>query len=156
MRSPWLWAGVAALSACAWPQAARSQDLDFSKVEIIAEKLGPNAYMLTGSAGVDPSHEDAAGGRIGVLAGPDGVLMIDSQYAQLSDKVLAAVRKISTGPIRYLVNTHIHRDHTAGNAFFAKQGALIFARQELREGMVRLGKAPNAASNPVANPSGFP
>ena len=112
--------------------------------------------MLTGSAGLDPSHEDAAGGRIGVLAGPDGVLMIDSQYSQLADKVLAAVRKIGGGPIRFLVNTHIHRDHTQGNAFFAKQGAVIFAREELRDGMVRLSKTPNAAANPVANPAGFP
>src|SRR5207249_6309296 len=92
----------------------------------------------------------------GVLAGPDGVLMIDSQYTQLTDKVLAAIRKISNGPIRYLVNTHIHRDHTAGNAFFAKQGAVIFAREELRDGMVRLSQAPNASANPVANPAGFP
>src|SRR5215813_11440990 len=116
MKSAWLLLGLAALSTSAW-----AQNIDFSKVEIITQQLGPNAYMLTGSAGVDPSHEDAAGGRIGVLAGPDGVLMIDSQYAQLGDKVLAAVRKISNGPIRYLVNTHIHRDHTPGNAFFAKQ-----------------------------------
>src|SRR5215467_12488226 len=154
MKSAWLLTVVlafATLCTNGW-----SQEMDFNKVEIIAEQLGPNVYMLTGSAGVDPSHEDAAGGRIGVLAGPDGVLMIDSQYAQLGDKVLAAVRKISNGPIRYLVNTHIHRDHTAGNAFFAKQGALIFARQELREGMVKLSKAPNAAANPVANPAGFP
>ncbi len=64
--------------------------------------------------------------------------------------------KISTGPIRYLVNTHIHRDHTAGNAFFAKQGAVIYAREELREQMVRLSQAPNAAKNPVADPAGFP
>jgi cyclase len=84
--------------------------------EIITEQLGPNVYMLTGSAGLDPSHEDAAGGRIGVLAGPDGILMIDSQYVQLADKVLAAIKRINTGPIRFLVNTHIHRDHTAGNA----------------------------------------
>src|SRR5215472_10930794 len=135
---------------------ASAQVMDFAKVEIITEKLAPNVYMLSGSAGIDPSHEDAAGGRIGVLAGPDGVLMIDSQYAQLGDKVLAAVRKIDSGPIRFLVNTHIHRDHTAGNAFFARQGAVIFAREELRDGMVRLSQAPNAASNPVANPAGFP
>jgi cyclase len=148
-----------ALPAVAWMQArtvASAQVMDFSKVEIVTEKLGPGAYMLSGSAGLDPSHEDAAGGRIGVLAGPDGVLMIDSQYAQLSDKVLAAVRRISPAPIRFLVNTHIHRDHTAGNAFFAKQGALILAREELRDAMVRLSKAPNAATNPVANPAGFP
>jgi glyoxylase-like metal-dependent hydrolase (beta-lactamase superfamily II) len=135
---------------------AFAQLIDFAKVEIITEKLAPNVYMLSGSGGLDPSHDDAAGGRIGVLAGPDGVLMIDSQYAQLGDKVLAAVRKISDAPIRYLVNTHIHRDHTAGNAYFAKQGAAIFAREELRDGMVRLSKAPNAAGNPVANPAGFP
>ncbi len=155
MKSAWL---LSARLAC-WRRfstSAWAQQLDFDKVEIITEQLGPNVYMLTGSAGLDPSHEDAAGGRIGVLAGPDGVLMIDSQYAQLADKVLAAIRKISTGPIRFLVNTHIHRDHTAGNAYFAKQGAVIFAREELREGMVRLSKAPNAATNPVADPAGFP
>jgi cyclase len=154
MKSAWLVSVSLALASFA--TNASGQQMDFSKVEIITEKLGPNVYMLTGSAGLDPSHEDAAGGRIGVLAGPEGILMIDSQYAQLKDKVLAAVRKIDGGPIRFLVNTHIHRDHTAGNAFFAKQGAVIFAREELRDGMVRLSQAPNAASNPVANPAGFP
>src|SRR6266480_7921230 len=87
-----------------------AQQMDFDKVQIITEQLGPNVYMLTGSGGLDPSHDDAAGGRIGVLAGPDGILMIDSQYVQLAEKVLAAVRRIDGGPIRYLVNTHIHRD----------------------------------------------
>jgi cyclase len=153
MKSAWLLVG---LTSAALATSASAQVMDFNKVEIITEQLGPNAYMLSGSAGLDPSHEDAAGGRIGVLAGPDGVLMIDSQYAQLNEKVLAAVRRISNAPIRYLVNTHIHRDHTAGNAFFAKQGAVIFAREELRDGMIRLSKAPNASSNPVANPDGFP
>jgi cyclase len=149
MKSAWLLVG---LTSAAVATSALAQEMDFNKVEIITQQLGPNVYMLTGSSGLDPSHEDAAGGRVGVLAGPDGVLMIDSQYAQLTDKVLAAVRRISNGPIRYLVNTHIHRDHTAGNAFFAKQGAVIFAREELREGMVGLSKAPNAG----ANPAGFP
>jgi len=152
MRRAWLLlAAVAPLSGL-----ALAQTMDFNEVEILTEQLGPNVYMLSGSSGLDPSHEDAAGGRIGVLAGPDGVLMIDSQYVQLAEKVLAAVRRIDRGPIRYLVNTHIHRDHTAGNAFFAKQGAVIFAREELRESMVKLSQAPNASSNPVANPAGFP
>jgi cyclase len=152
MRRAWLLlAGLAAV-----PLSVLAQTMDFAKVEILTEQLGPNVYMLTGSSGLDPSHEDGAGGRIGVLAGPDGVLMIDSQYVQLADKVLAAVRRIDSGPIRYLVNTHIHRDHTAGNSFFAKQGAVIFAREELRQSMVQLSKAPNASSNPVANPAGFP
>jgi cyclase len=154
MKSAWLLSvGLAFATLCT---SGWSQEMDFNKVEIIAEQLGPNVYMLTGSAGLDPSHEDAAGGRIGVLAGPDGILMIDSQYVQLADKVLAAIRRINTGPIRLLVNTHIHRDHTAGNAYFAKQGAIIFAREELREGMARLSNMPNASANPVANPAGFP
>lgn len=154
MKPAWLLSMGLALAlpaASGW-----SQEMDFNKVRIITERLAPNVYMLTGSAGLDPSHEDAAGGRVGVLAGPDGILMVDAQYAQLTDKVLAAVRQISTGPIRFLVNTHIHRDHTAGNAFFAKQGAVILAREELREGMVRLAQAPGAAGNPVADPAGFP
>jgi cyclase len=155
MRRAWLLlAGLGGLAAVPLPVLA--QTMDFAKVEILTEQLGPNVYMLTGSSGLDPSHEDAAGGRVGVLAGPDGVLMIDSQYVQLADKVLAAVQRIDRGPIRYLVNTHIHRDHTAGNAFFAKQGAVIFAREELRQSMVQLSKAPNASSNPAANPAGFP
>jgi hypothetical protein len=154
MKSAWLVA--AGLALVLLPTTGRSQQMDFDKVQIITEKLGTNVYMLTGSGGLDPSHDDAAGGRIGVLAGPDGILMIDSQYAQLGDKVLAAVKKIDGGPIRFLVNTHIHRDHTAGNAFFARQGAVIFAREELRDGMVRLSQGPNAAGNPVANPAGFP
>lgn len=152
MRRAWLL--LATLAAA--PLSVLAQTMDFAKVEILTEQLGPNVYMLSGSSGLDPSHEDAAGGRIGVLAGPDGILMIDSQYAQLGEKVLAAVRRIDSGPIRYLVNTHIHRDHTAGNAFFARQGAVIFAREEMRESMVKLSQAPNAASNPVANPAGFP
>jgi cyclase len=158
MKSAWLLVGLtsAALATGAWGTSASAQTMDFGKVEIIPQQLGPNVWMLTGSPNIDPSHPDGAGGRIGVLVGPDGVLMIDSQYAQLGDTVLATVRRLSDKPIRYLVNTHIHRDHTAGNAYFAKQGAVIFARQELRDGMVRLSKQPNAASNPVADPVGFP
>ena len=154
MKSAWLL--LAGLTVVPLSTIGFAQQMDFDKVQIITEQLGPNVYMLTGSSGLDPSHEDAAGGRMGMLAGPDGILLIDSQYVQLAEKSLAAVRRISSGPIRYLVNTHIHRDHTAGNAFFAKQGAVIFAREELRAGMVALSKAPNAASNPVANPAGFP
>jgi cyclase len=153
MRFIWLLAGLTSAAVAA---SASAQEMDFNKVEIITERIASSLYILTGSSGLDPSHEDAAGGRIGVLTGPDGMLMIDSQYAQLSDKVLAAIRRIGDGPIRYLVNTHIHRDHTAGNAFFARQGAVILAREELRDGMVRLSQAPNAAANPVANPAGFP
>jgi len=132
---------TAAVSASAYAQ------IDYAAIQIITDKVAPNLYMLSGSAGTDQNHQDAAGGRIGVLAGPDGVLMVDSQYTQISDKVLAAVKRISNGPIRYLVNTHIHIDHTGGNAFFAKQGAVIYAREELREEM--LHPPPQANGNPA-------
>jgi cyclase len=117
--------------------AAFGQGIQYDKIEIKTDKIAPNLYMLSGSENVDPGHPDGAGGRIGVLAGPDGILMVDAQYLQVGDKVLAAIRRIDPGPIRYLVNTHIHGDHTAGNATFAKLGAVIFAREELRQGMLR-------------------
>ena len=114
-----------------------AQGIDYAKIEILTEKIAPNLYMLSGSGGADPGHQDAAGGRIGVLAGPDGIFMVDAQYAQVTDKVVAAIRKISNEPIRFLVNTHVHVDHTGGDANFVKMGAVLFAREELREEMSR-------------------
>jgi cyclase len=137
---------LVALALC-FPMSAAAQIADFSKVEITTEKIAPNLYMLSGSAGLDANHEDAAGGRIGVLAGPDGIFMVDAQYAPLTDKIVAAIRRISPAPIRYLVNTHIHIDHTGGNANFAKLGAVILAREELREEM--LHPPPQANGNPA-------
>jgi cyclase len=154
MKPAWLLA--VGLTTASLATSGFAQQIDFDKVQIITDQMAPNLYMLSGSGGLDPSHDDAAGGRIGVLAGPDGILMVDSQYAQLTDKVAAAIRRISAAPIRYLVNTHIHRDHTAGNANFAKMGALILAREELRDGMVRISKSPNAGANPLSDPAGFP
>lgn len=153
MKPAWLL--LVALAAAALSTSARSQGLDYGRIEIATDQIAPNLYMLSGSAGLDPAHEDAAGGRIGVLAGPDGILMVDAQYAELADKVLAAVKRISSAPIRFLVNTHIHRDHTGGNAKFAKLGATIFAREELREGM---GKARSVNGNPVpaSDPAAIP
>jgi glyoxylase-like metal-dependent hydrolase (beta-lactamase superfamily II) len=136
---------VASVPASSWAQGR-----DYSKIELTAEKIAPNLYMLSGSAGLDPSHQDAAGGRIGVLAGPDGILMVDSQYQPLTAKVLAAIRQISPEPIRFLVNTHLHGDHTGGNANFAKMGVTIFAREELREELAH--PKPSADGTPPATP----
>jgi cyclase len=141
--------------AVALPSAALAQAIDYNSIEIRTDKIAPNLYMLSGSAGLDPAHEDAAGGRIGVLAGPDGVFMVDAQYAPLGDKVLAAVRRISAEPIRFLVNTHIHRDHTAGNAKFAKLGATILAREELREQMIN-PRPVNGNTAAAFDPAGYP
>lgn len=144
---------AAAAVAAAW--SAWAQGIDYAKIQILTEKIAPNLYILSGSAGADPGHEDAAGGRIGVLAGPDGIFMVDAQYAQITDKVVAAIRQISSEPIRFLVNTHVHGDHTAGNANFVKMGALLFAREELRE---ELSRPPAPAGNqaPARDPARLP
>ena len=145
-----------AIAASAMLPAAAYAQIDYAAIQIVTDKIAPNLYMLSGSAGADQNHQDAAGGRIGVLAGPDGVLMVDSQYGQISEKVLAAVKRISNGPIRYLVNTHIHIDHTGGDAFFAKQGAVIYAREELREEMLHPPPQANGNPAPARDPANLP
>src|SRR5690242_19655248 len=80
------------------------QGPDFSKVEIRTTRLADDFYTLEG-----------LGGTVSVLTGPDGVLLVDSQLAALSDKLVAAIRKVSNQPIRFLVDTHLHGDHTGGN-----------------------------------------
>jgi glyoxylase-like metal-dependent hydrolase (beta-lactamase superfamily II) len=104
------------------PQPQQQQRPDFSKVEIKTIPLADNFYALEGQ-----------GGTISVLTGPDGVLLVDSQFAPLTEKLVAAIRQVSDKPIRFLVNTHVHGDHVGGNENFAKLGAVIFARQQLRE-----------------------
>jgi cyclase len=97
------------------------QPPDFSKVEIKTTQLAENFYTLEGQ-----------GGTISVLTGPDGVLLVDSEFAPLTDKLAAAIKKLSSKPIRFLIDTHVHGDHTGGNENFAKLGAIIFSRDQLR------------------------
>jgi len=154
LKSERLFALIAfALSFSPGPWA---QGMDFSKISITTEQIAPNLYLLSGSAGVDPGHEDAAGGRIGVLAGPDGIFMVDAQYGQLTEKVVAAIKQISPAPIRFMVNTHVHGDHTGGNANFAKMGVTIVAREELREEMEHPPALPNGNPAPARDPASLP
>ena len=105
---------------------------DFSKVTMsVKEKLAPNLYVVHGSSGPDTAHPDGSGGRTAVLFGPDGVLMVDTQNRQVTDKTLAAIRTFTKAPIKIVINSHAHSDHTGGNAFFAKQGAVIIGQQNL-------------------------
>jgi glyoxylase-like metal-dependent hydrolase (beta-lactamase superfamily II) len=110
----------------------------WDKIEIrVTEKMSPNLFVLHGSQSLDPAHPDASGGRAMVLFGPDGVLMVDAQNRQVQEKTLKAIRTFTDAPIKVLVNSHIHGDHTGANAFFAKQGALIFSQENLRNEMLR-------------------
>jgi len=99
---------------------------DFNQIDITTTKAAENLYLLEGGPG----------STVGVFAGTDGIFLVDTNYAQLTDKIVAAIRKISTGPIRAVVNTHVHPDHMAANRTFAKMGAMLFAREELRQRLV--------------------
>ncbi|HLG95256.1 MAG TPA: MBL fold metallo-hydrolase [Bryobacteraceae bacterium] len=118
---------------------------DFSKVQIKTTKIASNFYTLEGQ-----------GGTIGVLAGPDGVLMVDSQFAPLTEKIVAAVRQISDKPIRFLINTHVHGDHTGGNENLGKMGVTIFAREQLRDRLMHPAPAANGSVPPGAPPAALP
>jgi cyclase len=101
---------------------------DFSKVQIKVTKVAGSVYMLEG-----------AGGNIGVSVGEDGIVIVDDQFAPLAEKIQAALRQITDKPVRFVINTHWHFDHTGGNAYFQKQGPII-AQENVRE---RLKKGAN-------------
>jgi len=96
---------------------------DLSKVEIQAQKLSDSVYMLTG-----------AGGNLGVSVGED-VFLIDDQFAPLTERIQAAIGKLTTRPIKFVLNTHWHFDHTGGNENLGKAGALIVAHENVRKRM---------------------
>lgn len=103
---------------------AGAQHRDFSKVTIKTTKITEGLYMLEG-----------AGGNIGVSVGEDGIVVIDNQFAPLSPKIQEAISKISTKPIRFVLNTHWHMDHVGGNENMAAAGAVIVAHDNVRKRM---------------------
>jgi glyoxylase-like metal-dependent hydrolase (beta-lactamase superfamily II) len=104
----------AGLLATAMSPSALAQSQDFASVEIKATAVAGNVHMLEGS-----------GGNIAVSTGPDGVLMVDDQFAPLADKITAAIAQLDPGPIKFLLNTHWHGDHTGGNAHFGKKASIV-------------------------------
>jgi cyclase len=102
--------------------AAFAQGRDFSKVEMKVQKVAGNVYLLQG-----------AGGNIGVSVGDDGVLVVDDEYAPLAPKIKEAIKGISDKPVRWILNTHFHGDHTGSNAEFAKMGTEVIAQDNVRK-----------------------
>lgn len=105
--------------------AALAQDTDFSKVEVKVVPVAGGVSMLVGQ-----------GGNIGVTTGKDGTFLIDDQFAPLLPKIRAAVKTLGDGPIRFVVNTHFHGDHTGSNALLGESGAVLIAQDNVRK---RLG-----------------
>ena len=114
------------------PLPARPQT-DFSAVEIEPYHVSGNVYMLVG-----------AGGNMAVSVGDDGVLLVDDQFAPLTEKIVAAIRTLSDEPIKYVINTHLHGDHTGGNANLAARGAVIVAHENVRVRMTAADSAEGA------------
>ena len=120
-----------AVAATLTPIAATAQ-AGFDDVEIIAHHVAGSVYYLEGR-----------GGNIGVTIGEDGVVMIDDQFAPLTDRIVAAIRELTDGEIRFVINTHVHGDHTGGNENLGEMGVVILARDEVRVRLV--DQAPEAA-----------
>ena len=117
---------LAATFALVFAVQASAQSPDFSKAEIKAEVIAPGVAVLFATGG------NVLGGNIGVSYGPDGTVLIDDQFAPLTDKINQAVAKLGGSPVRFLVNTHWHFDHAGGNENMGKVGATIFAHDSVR------------------------
>jgi len=127
-------------AACAAPPALAQND-DFASVEITVHEVAENLYYLEGR-----------GGNIGVLTGEDGIVLIDDQFAPLTEKIIAAVESVSDRDILYLINTHVHPDHTGGNENFGNLGVPILAHDNVRLRLsrgIRGGPPSPAAALPV-------
>jgi cyclase len=111
-------------AACALAVLPAGAQQDFSRVEIKATKLTETTYMLQG-----------AGGNIGLSVGEDAVFVIDDQFAPLTPKITAAIAQVTPKPVKFVLNTHWHFDHTGGNENFGKSGAIIVAHDNVRKRM---------------------
>jgi cyclase len=118
-------AALAATTVLFAGNALAQQPVDWDKIQIKTTDLGNKTYMLEGQ-----------GGNITIAVGTDGIIMVDTQFAPLSDKIKAAVKAISPLPIKYIINTHFHGDHTGGNANFQKDGATVIAQDNIRVRLV--------------------
>jgi cyclase len=125
---------IAITAFCLSAGLSLAQDQDFSKVEIKVTKVAGNVYMLQGE-----------GGNIGASVGDDGIVIVDDQYAPLAEKIQAALKGVTDKPVRFIINTHFHGDHTGGNAYFQKQAPII-AHDNVRKRLESGGMAGNLGS----------
>lgn len=123
---------VAALLVAATPLRSHAQQQSFDSVQVRTEKVNDRLYVLFG-----------AGGNIALSIGDDGAFIVDDQFAPLSDKITKAIAALTPKPLRFVVNTHFHGDHTGGNANFGRAGAVIVAQDNVRK---RLGQEQVALS----------
>lgn len=114
---------------------------NFDEVNITSQKISDNVYMLMG-----------AGGNIGLALGDEFAYVIDDQFAQLTDKILAEIRNITQKPVRFVVNTHWHGDHVGGNENLAQQGAIIIAHENVR---TRMGRRQDRGNGQIVEPSPY-
>ncbi len=119
---------------------AAGQEQDFSKVQIKVQKVSGNVYMLQG-----------AGGNIGVSVGDDGIVIVDDQFAPLAEKIQAALKGITDKPVRFVINTHYHGDHTGGNEPFSNAGSTVIAQDNVRRRLESGGTAGNGGSIKMEN-----
>jgi len=145
MKPPAIRIAFAILSVFALMAVCANAQQDFSNVQIKTNKISNNFYTL-----------DGQGGTIGLLAGPDGVFMVDAQFAPLHDKIMGAIRQITAAPVKYVVNTHVHGDHTGGNEAMGKEGATILARGSLRNRLMRPAPGANGQATPPTPAPGLP
>ena len=113
---------------------------DFSKVEIKVTKISGNIYMLEG-----------AGGNIAASVGDDGIVIVDDQYAPLAEKIQVALKGITDKPVRFVINTHYHSDHTGGNEPFSNAGSTVIAQENVRKRLESGGIAGNGGSVKMEN-----
>ncbi len=119
---PLVFALIVTATVALLPASAPAQDFD--DVEIKATPVADGIYMLTG-----------AGGNMGLCVGEDGTFLIDDQFAPLTEKIQAAIAGVTDQPVKFIVNTHWHGDHTGGNENFGEAGAVIFAHENVRKRM---------------------
>jgi cyclase len=131
---------IVALALTCMVSAASAQNIDFASVEVQTVKVADGLYVLMGGP---------AQGNIAVSVGNDGIFLVDSMYAPMHQKIVDALAKISRQPIRYVVNTHLHGDHTAGNEAMAKLGAVIISHENMRSRMAAPPNSAPAAALPV-------